>query len=82
LQQTCDQGITIYLIKKEELGTLWEMQDVEKFDQTNEDNNEEGRKETSPWKHTTFRQNCAPSNFEKRLKNDLPLVIRASKLTK
>jgi len=26
------------------------MQDVEDFDQTNEDNNEEGRKETSPWR--------------------------------
>jgi len=55
LQQTCDQGITIYLIKKEELGTLWEMQDVEDFDQTNEGNDEKGRKETSPWRHATFR---------------------------
>ncbi len=82
MQQTCDQGVTIYLIKKGELGTLWEMQDVENFDQTNENNNEKGRKETSPWKHTTFGKNRAPSNFKKGLKSDLPLVIRASKLTK
>jgi hypothetical protein len=31
------------------------MQDVEDFDQTNEGNDEEGRKETSPWWHTTLR---------------------------
>jgi hypothetical protein len=31
------------------------MQDVEDFDQTNEGNNEERRKKTFPWKHTTFR---------------------------
>jgi hypothetical protein len=58
------------------------MQDVENFDQTNEDNNEEGKKETSPWKHTTFRQNYAPSNLEKGQNFDLPLVIHASKPTK
>jgi hypothetical protein len=58
------------------------MQDVENVDQTNEDNNEEGKKETSPWKHTTFRQNRAPNNLEKGLKNDLPLVIHASKPAK
>jgi hypothetical protein len=58
------------------------MQDVEDFDQTNESNNEKGRKETSPWRQTTFGQNFAPSNFKKGLKSDLPLVIRASKLTK
>jgi hypothetical protein len=50
LQKTCDQGVAIYFIKKGELGSLWEMQDVEDFDQTNEGYNEEGRKETSPWK--------------------------------
>jgi hypothetical protein len=58
------------------------MQDVEDFDQTNEGNNEEGRKETSPWRQTTFRENFASGNFEKGLKSDLPLVIRASKLRK
>jgi hypothetical protein len=31
------------------------MQDVEDFDQTNEGNDEKGRKETSPWRHATFR---------------------------
>jgi hypothetical protein len=56
LQETCNQGIAIYLIKKEELRSLWEMQDVEDFDQTNEGNNEEGRKETSTSRHTTFGQ--------------------------
>jgi hypothetical protein len=56
LQETCNQGIAIYLIKKEELRLLWEMQDVEDFDQTNEGNNEEGRKETSTSRHTTFGQ--------------------------
>ncbi len=58
------------------------MQDVEEFNQTNEGNNEEGRKETSICRHTTFRRNCALSNFENKLKNNLPLVIHASKLTK
>jgi hypothetical protein len=58
------------------------MQDVEDFDQTNEGNNEGGRKKTSPCRHTTFRQNCAFGNFIKGLKNDLPLVIHASKLAK
>jgi hypothetical protein len=80
LRETCDQGVPIYLIKKGELGSLWEMQDVEDSDQTNEGKNEEGRKETSPCRHTTFKQNCAVGNFEKRLKNNLPLVICASKL--
>ncbi len=56
MQETCNQGIAIYLIKKEELRLLWEMQDVEDFDQTNEGNNEEGRKETSTSRHTTFGQ--------------------------
>ncbi len=56
MQETCNQGIAIYLIKKEELRSLWEMQDVEDFDQTNEGNNEEGRKETSTSRHTTFGQ--------------------------
>jgi len=46
------------------------MQDVENSDQTNESNNEE------------IRKNCALGNFKKGLKNDLPLVIRASKLAK
>jgi hypothetical protein len=41
----------------------------------------EGKK-TSPCRHTTFTQNCAFGNFEKRLKNDLPFVIHASKLAK
>ncbi len=81
MQETCDQGVAIYLIKKGELGSLWEMQDVEDFDQTNEGNNEEGRKETFPCRHTTFGQNCALGNFRKGLKSDLPLVICASKLT-
>jgi hypothetical protein len=58
------------------------MQDVEDFDQTNEGNNEEGRKETSPCRHTTFRLNCALGSFGKGLQNDLPLVIHASKLAK
>jgi hypothetical protein len=50
------------------------MQDVEDSNQTNESNNEEGRKKTPPCRHTTFEQNCALGNFEKGLKNDLPLV--------
>jgi hypothetical protein len=58
------------------------MQDVEDSNQTNERYNKKGRKETSPCKHTTVEQNCALGNFEKRLKNDLPLVIHASKLAK
>jgi hypothetical protein len=82
LQETCNQGVAIYLIKKGELGSLWEMQDVEDFDQTTKGNNEKGRKETSPWRQTTFRQNFAPGNFGKGLKSDLPLIICASKLTK
>jgi hypothetical protein len=49
------------------------MQDVEDFDQTNEGNNEEGRRETSPFRHTTFRQNCAFGNFKKGLKTILHL---------
>jgi hypothetical protein len=68
--------------KKEGIQIAWEMQDVEDFDQTNEGNNEGGRKKTSPCRHTTFRQNCAFGNFIKGLKNDLPLVIHASKLAK
>jgi hypothetical protein len=82
LQETCDQGFAIYLIKKGELGLLWEMQDVEDSNQTNEGNNEERRKETFTCRHTTFEQNCALGNFGKGLKNDLPLVIHASKLAK
>jgi hypothetical protein len=82
LQETSDQGDVIYLSKKGELGSFWEMQDVENFDQVNEGNNEERRKETSTCKHTTFEQNCAFGNFRKGLKNDLPLVIHASKLAK
>jgi len=58
------------------------MQDVENSDQTNENNNEERRKKTSPCGHTTFEQNCALGNFKKGLKSDLLLVIRASKLAK
>jgi hypothetical protein len=53
------------------------MQDVEDFDQTNEGNNEEGRKETFTCRHTTFKQNCVLGSFEKGLKNDLPLIIHA-----
>jgi hypothetical protein len=68
LQETCDQGVSIYLIKKGELGSLWEMQDVENSNQINEGNSEEGRKEKSPYRHTTFGQNCAPGNFRKGLK--------------
>jgi hypothetical protein len=45
------------------------MQDVEDSDQSNEDNNEKGRKNTSTCKHTTFRQNFALGNFRKGLKN-------------
>ncbi len=56
LQETRDQGIVIYLIKKGELRSLWEMKDVEDFNQTNEGNNEGGRKETTTCRHTTFRQ--------------------------
>ncbi len=80
--KTCDQGVVIYLIKKGELRSLWEMQDVEDFDQTNEGSNEEGRKETSTCKHTTFEQNCALGSFGKGLKNNLPLVIHAPKIAK
>jgi hypothetical protein len=58
------------------------MQDVEDPNQTNEGNNKEGRKETSTCRHKTFGQNCALGNFRKGLKNDLPLVIHASKLAK
>jgi hypothetical protein len=58
------------------------MQDVEDFDQTNESNNEEGRKNASPCRHTTFEQNYAFGSFRKGLKSDLPLVIHASKLAK
>ncbi len=64
------------------MGSLWEMQDVEAFDKTNEGNNEEGRRETSPCRHTTFRQNFALGNFEKGQKNNLALVIYTSKLAK
>jgi hypothetical protein len=46
------------------------MQDVEDSNQTNESNNEKGRKKTSPCRHTTFGQNCALGNFIKGLKND------------
>ncbi len=42
--KTCDQGVVIYLIKKGELWSLWEMQDVEDFKQTNEHNNEKGKR--------------------------------------
>ncbi len=80
--ETCDQGVAIYLIKKGKLILFWEMQDVENFDQTNEGNNEKGRKETSTCRHTTFGQNCALGSFGKGLKNDLRLVIHASKLAK
>jgi hypothetical protein len=58
------------------------MQDVEDFDQTNEGNNEKGRKNAFPCRHTTFRQNCALGSFRKELKSDLPLIIHASKLAK
>jgi hypothetical protein len=58
------------------------MQDVEDSDQTNEGNNEKGRKETSTCSHITFKQNCALGNFRKGPKNNLPLVIHASKLAK
>ncbi len=36
MQETCNQGIVIYLIKKGEFRLVWEMQDVEDFNQTNE----------------------------------------------
>jgi hypothetical protein len=58
------------------------MQDVEDSNQTNESNTKEGRKETSTCRHTTFKQNCALGNFRKELKNNLPLVIYASKFVK
>ncbi len=38
------QSRSCYLVKKGELRSLWEMQDVEDFKQTNEGNNEEGKK--------------------------------------
>jgi len=82
LQETCDQGIVIYLIKKGELRSLWEMQDVEDFNQTNEGNNEKGRKETITCRHTTFKQYCVLGSFGNKLKNDFPIVIHASKLAK
>jgi hypothetical protein len=82
LQETCDKRFVIYLIKKGELGSLWEMQDVEDSNQTNEGNNEEGRKKTFPYRHTTFGQNCALGSFRKGLKNNLPLIIHSSKLAK
>ncbi len=69
-------------MKKGELESFWEMQDVEEFDQTNEGNNEEGRKETSTCRHTTFEQNCVLGIFGKGLKNNLPLVIHACELAK
>jgi hypothetical protein len=53
-----DEGIMLAINKKGELGTLWEMQDVENFDQTNEDNNEEGRKKTSPCTHNIRTKLC------------------------
>jgi len=68
LQKTCNERIAIYLIKKGELGSLKGMQDVEDFDQTNEGNNEEGRKETSTCMHTTFGQNRVLGSFRKGLK--------------
>jgi hypothetical protein len=58
------------------------MQDVENSNQTNEGNNEKGRKKTSPCRHTTFGQNCVFGNFRIGLKSNLPLVIYASKLAK
>jgi hypothetical protein len=58
------------------------MQDVEDSDQTNEGNNEEGRKETSTCKHITFKENCALGIFGNGLKNHLPFLIHASKLAK
>jgi len=58
------------------------MQDVENSNQTNEGNNEEGRKKTSTCRHTTFGQNCALGSFEKGLKNNLPFVIHAFMLAK
>jgi hypothetical protein len=58
------------------------MQGVEDSNQNNEGNNEEGRKEISTCRHTTFRRNYKLGSFENRLKNNLPLVIHASKLTK
>ncbi len=72
-----------YLSSQEgEFGSLWEMQNVEDSDQTNEGNNEEGRKERSTCRHTTFEQNCSLNNFGKVLKKDFPLVIHASKFAK
>ncbi len=44
LQETCNQKVAIYLIKKGELKSLWEMKHVENFDQTNEGSNEEGKR--------------------------------------
>jgi len=41
---TCDQKVVIYQIKKGELISLWEMKHVENSDQTNEGNNEEGKR--------------------------------------
>ncbi len=40
----CDQGVVICLFKKWKLGSLWEIQHVEDSNQTNEGNNEEGKK--------------------------------------
>ncbi len=80
MQEICD-GVIIYPIEGK-LISLWEMQDVEDSYEINENNNEEGRKETSIYKHKTFEQNCALGSFKKRLKNNLPLVIHASKFTK
>jgi hypothetical protein len=50
------------------------MQHAEDSNQTNEGNNEEGRKKTSTCWHTTLEQICALGNFENGLKNDLPLL--------
>jgi hypothetical protein len=58
------------------------MQDVEDSDQTNEGNNEKGRKETSTCRQITFGENCAFGSFENGLKHNLPLLIHASKLAK
>ncbi len=43
------------------------MQDVEDFDQTNENNNEEGRKKTSPCRHTTFGHKLCTWQLQKRI---------------
>ncbi len=70
-----------YLIKKEELGSLWEMQDVEDSKLTNESNNEEKKNHLHVGtQHLDKHVHYAAS--KKCMKSELLLAIHASKLVK